>query len=273
MSYSIDFRRKVISTREEEGLSIRETAKQFRIGPASVSRWINQIASKASTTRQRKSDKSELIKDVEPYPDAYQKERAERFGVCQKAIWQALKKLGLTYKKTLRHPKADESARQAFQQKIQQYEKEGKPIVFIDESGFPHDTPRTHGYSPKGQRCFGLKNGGAKGRTNVIGALLGTTLFAIGLFDININSDVFYSWVTQVLIPVLPKNRVIVMDNATFHKKHNIQQVIIDAGYMVEYLPTYSPDLNPIEHKWAQAKSKKRESGCDTEILFSVHMV
>ncbi|MGG2143116.1 hypothetical protein [Symbiopectobacterium sp. RP] len=36
MSYSIDFRRKVISTREEEGLSIRETAKQFRIGPASV---------------------------------------------------------------------------------------------------------------------------------------------------------------------------------------------------------------------------------------------
>ncbi|MGG2141367.1 IS630 transposase-related protein [Symbiopectobacterium sp. RP] len=171
MSYSIDFRRKVISTREEERLSIRETAKQFRIGPASVSRWINQIASKASTTRQRKIDKSEWIKDVEPYPDAYQKERAERFGVCQKAIWQALKKLGLTYKKTLCHPKADESARQAFQQKIQQYEKEGKPIVFIDESGFPHDTPRTHGYSPKGQRCFGLKNRGAKGRTNVIGAL------------------------------------------------------------------------------------------------------
>ncbi|MGG2143052.1 hypothetical protein [Symbiopectobacterium sp. RP] len=31
--------------------------------------------------------------------------------------------------------------------------------------------------------------------------------------------------------------------------------------------------LNPIEHKWAQKKSKKRESGCDTEILFSVHMV
>ncbi|WP_181994788.1 IS630 transposase-related protein [Arsenophonus endosymbiont of Bemisia tabaci] len=43
MSYSIDFRRKVIFTMEEEGLSIQETAKQFRIGSASVSRWINQI--------------------------------------------------------------------------------------------------------------------------------------------------------------------------------------------------------------------------------------
>ncbi|CAA2930626.1 hypothetical protein ARSQ2_01759 [Arsenophonus endosymbiont of Bemisia tabaci Q2] len=41
------------------------------------------------------------------------------------------------------------------------------------------------------------------------------------------------------------------MDNATFHKKQSIQQVIIDAGHMVESLPTYSPDLNPIEHKWA----------------------
>ncbi|MGG2140801.1 transposase [Symbiopectobacterium sp. RP] len=66
----------------------------------------------------------------------------------------------------------------------------------MDESGFPHDTPRTHGYSPKGQRCFGLKNGGAKGRTNVIGALLGKTLFAIGLFDININRSYAHFWCT-----------------------------------------------------------------------------
>ncbi|WP_202880392.1 IS630 transposase-related protein [Arsenophonus endosymbiont of Bemisia tabaci] len=99
MSYSIDFRGKVIFTIEEEGLSIRETAKQFRIGSASVSRWINQIEPKASTTRQRKIDKFELIKDVEQYQNAYQKERAKRFGVCHKAIWQALKKMGLTYKK------------------------------------------------------------------------------------------------------------------------------------------------------------------------------
>ncbi|CAA2930594.1 hypothetical protein ARSQ2_01727 [Arsenophonus endosymbiont of Bemisia tabaci Q2] len=67
MSYSIDFRRTVIFTMEEEGLSIRETAKQFRIGSASVSRWINQIEPKASTTCQQKIDKSELIKDLEQY--------------------------------------------------------------------------------------------------------------------------------------------------------------------------------------------------------------
>ncbi|MGG2142744.1 hypothetical protein [Symbiopectobacterium sp. RP] len=45
----------------------------------------------------------------------------------------------------------------------------------MDESGFPHDTPRTHDYSPKGQRCFDLKNWGAKGRTNVIGVIRACT--------------------------------------------------------------------------------------------------
>jgi hypothetical protein len=29
------------------------------------------------------------------------------------------------------------------------------PIVYIDESGFAHDMPRTHGYAKIGERCFG----------------------------------------------------------------------------------------------------------------------
>ena len=37
--------------------------------------------------------------DIEEYPDAYQYERAERFGVSQKGIYEALKRLGVTYKK------------------------------------------------------------------------------------------------------------------------------------------------------------------------------
>ncbi|CAA2930183.1 hypothetical protein ARSQ2_01305 [Arsenophonus endosymbiont of Bemisia tabaci Q2] len=58
-----------------------------------------------------------------------------------------------------------------------------------------------------------------------------------------------------------------------FTRNRVIQQVIIDAGHMVEYLPTYLPDLNPIEHKWAQAKCKKRALGWDTDILFALNMV
>ncbi|MSP28540.1 MAG: transposase, partial [Methylococcales bacterium] len=36
-----------------------------------------------------------------------------------------------------------------------------------------------------------------------------------------------------------------------------------------EFLPPYSPDLNPIEHKWAQAKALSRKKNCSTDTLFS----
>ncbi len=102
---------------------------------------------------------------------------------------------------------------------------------------------------------------------------MGTTLFAIGLFDCNINRDVFYVWITKILLPELPENSVIFMDNASFHKGKNIEQAIINAGHQIEYLPVYSPDLNPIEHKWSQAKRKKMETGCTIDDLFLIHML
>jgi transposase len=58
------------------------------------------------------------------------------------------------------------------------------------------------------------------------------------------------------------------MDNASFHKPEKIQHLIEDAGCLLEYLPSYSPDLNPIEHKWAQAKALRRKLGCSTDELF-----
>ncbi|HGJ5892065.1 MAG TPA: IS630 transposase-related protein [Arsenophonus apicola] len=93
-----------VPIKKDKGLSIRETAKRFCIGSATVSRWIKQIKPKPAASRSRKIDKSALEKDVRQYPDAYQRERAIRFGVCQKAIWQALKKLSITYKKNIQPP-------------------------------------------------------------------------------------------------------------------------------------------------------------------------
>ena len=63
--------------------------------------------------------------------------------------------------------------------------------------------PRTHGYSIKGTRCYGTHNWGAKGRINVIGALIGKVLFSVGLFKCNINRIVFGRWVEDYLLPNL----------------------------------------------------------------------
>ncbi|MBX3629099.1 MAG: IS630 transposase-related protein [Nitrosomonas sp.] len=99
MAYSLDFRRKVLSVREKEGLTIIEVADRFDVGVASVTRWIKDIHRKPQGFRKRKIDLDVLRQDILDYPDAYQHERAARLGVAQNAIFMALRKLGVTYKK------------------------------------------------------------------------------------------------------------------------------------------------------------------------------
>ena len=59
----------------------------------------------------------------------------------------------------------------------------------------------------------------------------------------------FFAWLSQDLLPKLPTNSVIVMDNAPFHKRANFQHLIEQQGHLLEFLPPYSPDLNPIEQQ------------------------
>ena len=65
------------------------------------------------------------------------------------------------------------------------------------------------------------------------------------------------------------------MDNASFHKRQDIQEAITQAGHILEYLPPYSPDLdlNPIEKKWAQAKAIRRQKRCSVDELFTQNLL
>jgi transposase len=156
-----------------------------------------------------------------------------------------------------------------FQLKIFRYEFiDNRPIVYVDESGFAVDAPRNSGYSLKGERCYAKKDWHAKGRVNAIGAITDFKLFNVCLFNANINSDIFYAWLTQELLPNVPDNAVIVLDNATFHKRNDIKCAVEEKGHSLEFLPPYSPDLNPIERKWAQAKAIRRKHNYTPDELF-----
>ena len=201
--YSLDFR---LAIKEAEKLSFAELSKRFKVGIASLVRWSKKIEPTLKRKKPAtKIDMEALKRDVEEYPERNQYERAERLSVSQKGIFVALKRLGITYKKSLNHPKADPEKRATFCKKIEKHRKEGRPIIFIDESGFAHSMLRTHGYTSKGQRCFGIHDWGAKGRTNVIRALLSGALLTISLFESAINTTVFNAWVAQDSSQNFPK--------------------------------------------------------------------
>jgi transposase len=82
-----------------------------------------------------------------------------------------------------------------------------------------------------------------------------------------VNTAVFNSWLAQMLLPELTEASVIIMDNAAFHKHPSTRQLIQEAGHTLLYLPPYSPDLNPIEHRWAALKAQRRRTGLNPDQL------
>ena len=95
----------------------------------------------------------------------------------------------------------------------------------------------------------------------------------MSLFQSTINTVTFEAWLAQDLLPKLTRKAIIVMDNAAIHKSLSTHDLIEKAGHVLEYLPPYSPDLNPIEHKWAQAKAIRRTTQCSIDELFNAPFI
>lgn len=102
MTYSLDFRKKVLAIRAKEGLSFVEAAKRFGVSVNSIFLWSKRLEPKRTKNRPAiKIDYEALRRDIEEHPDSYNYERASRFNVSTSGIVWAMKKLGITYKKNV----------------------------------------------------------------------------------------------------------------------------------------------------------------------------
>ena len=73
------------------------------------------------------------------------------------------------------------------------------------------------------------------------------------------NAKLISAWLQKFLLPQLLPGQVIIMDNAPFHNSGKIREIIEEAGCELLFLPSYSPDLNPIEHWWHKVKTAIRK--------------
>lgn len=80
----------------------------------------------------------------------------------------------------------------------------------------------------------------------------------------SVNTDIFLTYLTRVLLPQLWQGAIVVLDNLKVHHAAIVRQLIEAVGARVMFLPPYSPDLSPIELCWSKVKQFLRSQTART---------
>jgi transposase len=136
-------------------------------------------------------------------------------------------------------------------------------LVFIDESGCKTGMRREYGWSARGLRVAGARPGRTWRTLSLIGAIRLGDRPRLMTHRGAVNGRIFLNFVRFHLVRSLRKGDIVVMDNPNFHKSLVVRQAIEAAGAAPLYLPTYSPELNPIELWWGDMKRQLRTLAID----------
>ena len=133
-----------------------------------------------------------------------------------------------------------------------------KKLVFLDETGANTKMARRYGRAPRGERLVDAIPHGHWKTTTFVGAIRAAGLVAPRVIDGAMNGDLFVAYVQQVLVPTLHAGDIVIMDNLGSHKVAGVRAATEGAGAQLVHLPSYSPDLNPIEQVFAKLKAVLR---------------
>ena len=274
--YSKDLRVRVLAI-VEAGESAREAARLLNIGASTSIRWIERwtttgsVDAKPGTGHSRsplERHKQWLLELVAREPDLTLKEIRGRLRSERRSIKPASGRSGAfttvtisPSKKTLRAAEQDRpdiaAGRAAL--KAQQPKLHAPRLVFIDETGVTTKMVRHYGRSPWGKRLVASVPHGHWKTLTLVAALRVDRMTAPYTIDGAMDGPSFLAYVEQVLAPTLHKGDIVFMDNLRAHKIVGVREAIEAMGAELEYLPAYSPDLNPIEQAFSKLKAALRK--------------
>lgn len=155
--------------------------------------------------------------------------------------------------------------RRAFARRVaEELRPQVKRLKFIDESGAHLGLTRLFGRAAPGQRVVEATPGYSGPHYTVVAALGWTGIQAPWVLEGAMNTLAFETYVQQVLAPTLRRGDVVLVDNLSAHKSEAARIAIQARGARLEFLPPYSPDLNPIETCWAKVKEALRAARART---------
>lgn len=132
-------------------------------------------------------------------------------------------------------------------------------LVYVDETGIDQCLYREYARAVRGQKVVAKISGRKYKRTNIVAGICRGKWIAPLEYTGTTDSVLFEFWFESCLLKEVAGGSVIILDNATFHKKSVLSDLAKRYDCEVLFLPPYSPDLNPIEKKWAWLKRKLRE--------------
>jgi transposase len=139
---------------------------------------------------------------------------------------------------------------------------DARRLVFVDESGFHTSMTRLRARAPKGKRAYGKvpRNGGKN--TTLIASItleggMGESMSIEGATD----SEAFEAYVEHFLTPSLCEGQVVVLDRLGAHRTEKVREFIEGRGADLVFLPSYSPEMNPIEEAFSKIKQLVRKAG------------
>jgi transposase len=133
-------------------------------------------------------------------------------------------------------------------------------LVFIDETGTWTNMARLRGRARRGSRVIGRVPWGHWKTVTFVAALRHDGIAAPFVIDRPMNALIFVEYVRQCLAPALLPGDIVSMDNLSVHKVEQVRQLIEATGAQLRYLPSYSPDFNPIEQAFAKLKAHLRKA-------------
>ena len=125
---------------------------------------------------------------------------------------------------------------------------DARRLVFVDESGFNTSMTRLRARAPRGNRAYGKVPRNRGKNTTLIAAItleegMGESMTVEGATD----ALVFETYVEHVLAPSLSEGQVVVLDKLGAHRTDRVRELIEGRGDAdLVFLPSYSPDYNPI---------------------------
>jgi transposase len=142
-------------------------------------------------------------------------------------------------------------------------------LLFLDETSTPITLTPLRARAPRGQRAIGRL---PRGKRPHIAWLATLSLAGLGeslVVDGPVDGTVFVAFVERVLAPTLRPGQIVVLDNLSVHKSAQARALIEQAGCHLVFLPSYSPDFNPIEQAFAKTKQALRRleaRSCETVV-------